>query len=187
MEEDPRLLVQTLRRNRRGKLALQTAIIHLICSVACIIIGVFSLAIIKSNTIEKVFGFPLWIGLLVSKMFTRFFYNYCQKITCFRVCYDYTGYWIDVIFCDIWKAIRTIFIVRSNDFYCSIFKGNFLKVILHNSTKRISQFTNSFKNKELYIVINLPLFNWAANCKEGITNYLGLHKISLSLNRQLFN
>mgnify|MGYP002803600101 CR=1 FL=1 len=65
MEEDPRLLVRTLRRNHRGKLALQTAIIHFICSVACIIIGVFSLAIIKSDTIQRVYGFPLWIGLLL--------------------------------------------------------------------------------------------------------------------------
>ncbi|CAB4030893.1 Hypothetical predicted protein [Paramuricea clavata] len=65
MEDDPRILVRTLRRDRRGKLALQTAIIHLCCSVACIIVGVFSMAIIKSATIERVYGLPLWIGLLL--------------------------------------------------------------------------------------------------------------------------
>jgi uncharacterized membrane protein len=72
MEQDPRVLVRTLRRNRRGKLALQTAIIHLCCSVACIIIGVFSMAIIKSDTIERVYGLPLWVGLLVSQIFRMF-------------------------------------------------------------------------------------------------------------------
>ena len=55
-------------RRHSGKLALQTAIIHLCCSVACIIIGVFSLAIIKSKTMENVYGLPLWIGLLVSTL-----------------------------------------------------------------------------------------------------------------------
>ena len=67
MEEDPRILVRALRRNRRGKLALQTAIIHLCCSVVCIIIGIFAMAIIKSSTIERVYGLPLWVGLLVSR------------------------------------------------------------------------------------------------------------------------
>ncbi|XP_028416763.1 protein FAM189A1-like isoform X1 [Dendronephthya gigantea] len=65
MEENPRLLVRSLRRNRSGKLALQTAIIHLCCSVVCIIIGIFSMAIVKSRTIEQVYGLPLWIGLLL--------------------------------------------------------------------------------------------------------------------------
>lgn len=67
MAEDPRFLVQTIRRRTStdNKLALQTAIVHLCCSVACIIIGVFSLAIIKSPTIERVYGLPLWIGLLL--------------------------------------------------------------------------------------------------------------------------
>ena len=65
MADQPRILVRTLRR-RRGKLALQTAIIHLFGSVACIIIGLFSMAISKSETIERVYGLPLWIGLLVS-------------------------------------------------------------------------------------------------------------------------
>lgn len=69
MDENPRLLVRSLSRNRRGKLALQTAIIHLCCSVACFIIGIFSMAIVKSRTIEQVYGLPLWIGLLVSRIF----------------------------------------------------------------------------------------------------------------------
>lgn len=66
MESEPRRLVLRMRHNRRSKLVLQTAVIHVCCSVACIIIGIFSMAIIKSSTIETVYGLPLWIGLLVS-------------------------------------------------------------------------------------------------------------------------
>lgn len=65
MEREPRLLVRTVQRTSVDKLALQTAVVHLCCSVACIIIGIFSLAIIKSKTVQRVYGLPLWIGLLL--------------------------------------------------------------------------------------------------------------------------
>lgn len=58
-------VVRTIERTQSDKLALQTAVVHLFCSVICIIIGVFSLAVIKSETIERVYGLPLWIGLLL--------------------------------------------------------------------------------------------------------------------------
>lgn len=70
MEREPRLLVRTVQRTSVDKLALQTAVVHLCCSVACIIIGIFSLAIIKSETVQRVYGLPLWIGLLVRTVLT---------------------------------------------------------------------------------------------------------------------